>query len=112
MGSSQWFYEDGFLQEPYASWGAAHNFKNSWDGYADLADYDTDLAIGDPVNADFTDDGHIDHTAVVTKIDSSGNRFVTQHTSDKKDAPLDNWFNNNYTVYGWEMETVDSQWID
>jgi DNA-binding NarL/FixJ family response regulator len=80
------------------------DFYNHWKNWASLASYDTDLVVGDAVNADFAGDGHIDHTAIVTKIEN-GQRKVTQHSVDRKDASLSVWFNNGYKVYGWKMGT-------
>lgn len=96
-----WYYSDF---KPSHSWGGAHNFYSHWKNWASLASSSSDLSVGDAVNADFGGDGHIDHTALVTYI-SGGNRYVTQHTADKKNAPLSNWFDNGYKVYGWEMGT-------
>lgn len=98
----QWYYRD--WPKPSNSWGGAHNFYNHWKHWATLAKYDIDLVVGDVVNADFSGDGHIDHTAIVTLV-SNGNLYVTQHTSDKKDAPLSAWFSSGYKVYGWKMGT-------
>lgn len=104
-GDNAWYYEDGFMQKPSHSWGGAHNFYNHWRKRADLAAYDTDLKVGDPVNADFTGDGDIDHTALITKIEN-GKRLLTQHTTDRKDAPLQKWYDARYVVYGWKMDTA------
>jgi len=67
----------------------------------EIAPYDTDLKLGDIVQFDFDHDGEIDHSSVVTKIDSSGERYVTYHTTDTKDKPLDYFFEQGYDVYGW-----------
>lgn len=99
-GDHNWFYSNN---KPSHSWGGAHNFYNHWRNRANLAPNDTDLTVGDAVNADFSNDGHIDHTALVTSSDWTG-PLVTQHTSDKKDARLENWFDAGYIVYGWEMD--------
>lgn len=103
-GDYNWFYDD---YRPTHSWGGAHNFYRHWRYRADLAPKDTDLAVGDAVNADFSGDGHIDHTAIVTAHTSAGRPLVTQHTDDKKDSPLSRWFDAGYTVYGWEMDNAN-----
>lgn len=46
------------------------------------------LQVGDIVQVDFTGDGTLDHSMIVTKIDSNGNRLVTYHTVDTKDKKL------------------------
>lgn len=98
-----WYYKD--WPKPSNSWGGAHNFYSHWKNYSTLASSSSNLSVGDPVNADFSGDGHIDHTAIVTSKSSSGTIYVTQHTSDKKDAPLSAWFNSGYDVYGWKIGT-------
>ncbi len=48
------------------------------------------LQIGDVVQVDFKPaNGTLDHSTIVTKIDSDGWRFVTYHTTDWKDRRLD-----------------------
>ncbi|WP_214483780.1 amidase domain-containing protein [Bacillus sp. SM2101] len=103
-----WYYEDSFNNPPSWTWGGAHNF------YEHLRDHSSnvkriystsDLELGDIVSWDTFDDGefHIGHTVVVTKIES-GKIYVTYHTTDKEDEPIDTLFNAGYKAYAWDLD--------
>ncbi|MBS4189551.1 amidase domain-containing protein [Bacillus sp. FJAT-49705] len=97
--STSWSY--GVV--PSYTWGGAHNFYLHWKTRAGVASSVSSLKTGDAVNADFTKDGDIDHTAIITKNtgSASSQKYLTQHTSDKKETTtLANWYNSGYTVYG------------
>jgi hypothetical protein len=99
---------------PSYTWGGAHNFYLHWRDRAGVAAYVSDLQTGDAVNADFAGDGHIDHTALITRNtgSSSSNKYLTQHTYDAKEVipgtntayTLAKWYNDGYTVFGYEMD--------
>ncbi|MGW8440969.1 amidase domain-containing protein [Paenibacillus sp. S33] len=67
-GDDAWYFKDNFLSKPSHSWGRAHNFYNHWKYRAKLASSTNDMSMGDPVNADFNNDGDIDHTAIITEF--------------------------------------------
>ncbi|SHE77326.1 Putative amidase domain-containing protein [Seinonella peptonophila] len=102
-GGSYWYYSD---KKPSYSWSVANSFFNYFKGRAQQTRQYGMLEIGDVINADFDHDGDIDHSAIVTRVDHSG-VYVTQHTTDKKDSPLINWFNAGYDIYGWKMKTAN-----
>ncbi|WP_187442189.1 amidase domain-containing protein [Sutcliffiella horikoshii] len=105
--SSSWSY--GVV--PSYSWGGAHNFYLHWKSRAGIASSVSALQTGDVVNADFGGDGQIDHTAIITKNTGSysSNKYLTQHTSDKKETTtLANWYNSGYKVYGYEMDKASN----
>ncbi len=96
---------------PSHTWGGAHNFYLHWKGRAGVASSVSDLQTGDAVNADFTGDGDIDHTALITKNTGNynNNKYLTQHTSDRKEeTTLQNWYGSSYTVYGYEIDKADN----
>ncbi|MCR2807122.1 amidase domain-containing protein [Paenibacillus soyae] len=95
---------------PSFPWGGAHNFYLHWKNRAGVATAASNLQTGDAVNADFSGDGTIDHTAIITKNtgSSTANKYLTQHTSDKKETTtLSTWYSAGYKVYGYEMDLVD-----
>lgn len=47
-----------------------------------------ELGVGDVIQMDFDMDGWVDHSMVVTMIDSLGNRFISQHTINRTDYPF------------------------
>jgi len=56
------------------------------------------LQIGDIIQIDFQKDGWIDHSMVVTSIDSSGIK-ISQHTINRTDYPLSNILNAYPTAW-------------
>lgn len=108
FGTDQWnwYYKNS---KPSHSWGGAHNFYNHWKKRAGVASSSSALTTGDVVNADFSGDGHIDHTAIITRHDSAGKRYLTQHTTDKEETTtLSNWYSSGYTVYGYEIDKASN----
>lgn len=56
-------------------------------------------------------DDDIDHTAIITADNgsSSSDLLLTQHTPDKhQTSSVGDWFNNGYTVYGYEMDKANN----
>ncbi|MDR6226818.1 amidase domain-containing protein [Desmospora profundinema] len=99
-----WYYSD---TKPSYAWGLANSQFKHLEKRAEPATSLSELKVGDIVHGDLNGDGHINHSAIVTRIEY-GRIYVTQHTTDKKDAPLHYWFWNGYTVYGWKMGTADN----
>lgn len=64
-----------------------------------LVNSPSQLRLGDVIQIDFTSDGTIDHTMVVTMIDSSGNIRVSQHTTNRTNEPLINYFSPGRAFY-------------
>lgn len=92
---------------PTHTWGGAQNFYKHWSQRAGVASSVAALQTGDAVNADFGADGHVDHTAIITKNtgNNNNNKFLTQHTTDKKEtSTLQDWYTAGYKVYGYEMD--------
>lgn len=102
-GGTYWYYSD---EKPAYAWGVANSFYKHFQTRAKQVRQLFDLEVGDVVNADFDHDGDIEHSAIVTKV-TANDVYVTQHTTDKKDAPLSAWFNAGYDVYGWKMQTAN-----
>lgn len=102
-GGTYWYYSN---KKPSYAWGVANSFYNHFITRAKQTSSMWDLEVGDVVNVDFDHDGDIEHTAIVTKVNNAG-VYVTQHTTDKKDSPLINWFTAGYDVYGWKMKTAN-----
>lgn len=96
---------------PSYTWGGAHKFYLHWRGRAGVAPSVTDLQTGDAVSADFTGDGDIDHTALITKNTGNynNNKYLTQHTDDKKElTTLQDWYGGGFVVYGYEIDKADN----
>lgn len=96
---------------PSYTWGGAHNFYLHWKDRAGVASSVTALQTGDAVNADFTSDGDIDHTAIITKNtgSASSQKFLTQHTTDRKETTtLATWYDSGYKVYGYEIDKASN----
>lgn len=102
-GGTYWYYSD---EKPAYAWGVANSFYKHFKTRAKEVRRLFDLEVGDVVNADFDHDGDIEHSAIVTKVTPT-EVYVTQHTTDRKDAPLSYWFNAGYSVYGWKMQTAN-----
>jgi hypothetical protein len=86
-GEIPWFYSD---DGPAHAWGVANSKYHHFKGRAKMVDNIWDLKIGDIISFDWDSNDRIDHTAVVTKKDALG-VYVTQHTYDRKDAPVMHW---------------------
>ncbi|PTM57980.1 amidase domain-containing protein [Desmospora activa] len=99
-----WYYSD---TKPSYAWGLANSQYKHLQQRAEPANSLSELKVGDIVHADINGDGHINHSAIITKIEL-GQIYVTQHTTDRKDAPLSTWFWNGYNVFGWKMGTADN----
>ncbi|MDN5293665.1 MAG: hypothetical protein PWQ91_917 [Eubacteriales bacterium] len=59
------------------------------------------LQLGDIVQFDFNNDGILDHSAIVTSIDSrDGMRRVSYHTANRKDVRMDSeWLKDSRKIY-------------
>ncbi|MBS7530036.1 amidase domain-containing protein [Hazenella sp. IB182353] len=102
-----WYYND---TKPAYAWGLANSFYKHFKQRADEIKKVKNLEIGDVVNFDFTGDGDIDHTVIVTKKDRWGNIYVTQHTSDHKNRPISQLFVSSKTkAYAWDMSTANQR---
>ncbi|WP_017815674.1 amidase domain-containing protein, partial [Paenibacillus shenyangensis] len=107
--STSWYYADSLINAPSHSWGGANSFYKFWSIRSKTAPTASKAAMGDPVNADFDGDGDINHTALITLL-KDGHFYVTQHTGDKKNAPLSSWYSSGYKVYIWKMDqAIQSQ---
>jgi hypothetical protein len=108
-----WYYVDGFLDPPSWTWGGAHNLFmylktiNTPKEVPKNSPVRTFLKIGDIVSADWSNDGHIDHTGIITMTED-GYARVTGHSTDQKDHFLNKWFEGKdhakAKIYGWSME--------
>jgi hypothetical protein len=103
--NTTWYY--GYFSQSY-TWAGAHNHWNfhresgrSW--IAEKAEW---MIIGEPMSIDFSGDGHIDHTVIITQVDSYGNQYVSYHTNNTLNKPLTYFFTNypNGKFYGWMMK--------
>ncbi|ARU59971.1 hypothetical protein CBW65_02015 [Tumebacillus avium] len=110
-------YVDGWYQDELAWWyndtTQTYTWVNAEDhywllSYTDRGSYTSstsNLRLGDVIQIDFTSDGVVDHTTIVTAIDASGNIYISQHTSNSLDKPL-SLIKSNYpsgTFYFWKM---------
>jgi hypothetical protein len=109
QNSNAWFYWD---TKPSHTWGGAQNFYLHWKNRAGVASYVSSLQTGDAVNADFTGDGDMEHTAIITKNlgNNSDQKLLTQHSVDKEElTSLATWiYTNGYKIYGYEMDKASN----
>lgn len=92
---------------PSHTWGGAHNFYKHWKTRAGVASTVSALQTGDAVSLNTNSDADIEHTVIITKNtgDSSGNKYITQHTWDhKEERTLADMFSQGYGVYGYEID--------
>lgn len=105
--STSWYYEDFLLSKPSYSWGGAQNFYSFWSWRVGVKSYASSVEVGDPISIDFSGDGSIDHTVIVTRLTSPGNyatAYITQHTSDKfEEKTLKNLYDNGYKIYIYDI---------
>jgi hypothetical protein len=104
QSTSAWWYNR--LNESY-TWVNADLFfdftRNRQRG--SLARYFSDLEPGDILQADWDNNGDIDHTMIVT-YKRGGELFLTYHTNDTKDKPLSvlrREAGNRASYYAWKM---------
>ena len=71
------------------------------------------LTAGDVISVDFTKDGDIDHTAIITSNINNTNesKLLTQHSIDRSELlPTGDYFSlaylysQDYKIYGYEMD--------
>lgn len=103
-----WYYSDS---RPSHTWGGADNFYKHFSNRAGVASTSSDLQVGDVVSVDFTGDGSVDHTIIITKTTGTGTtqQFVTYHTVDTNQTRNLKYFydyNTNVKLYGYEMDKV------
>lgn len=121
--STNWYYSDS---KPSYTWGGALNFYNHWSQRAGVTPSSSNLQTGDVVSVDMTGDGDPDHTAIITKIKSTGSDYderilLTQHTYDRcetrwdssakkeVDYTLQYLYDKGYTIYGYEMDKATNE---
>ncbi len=106
--NDNWYYSDS---KPSYTWGGADNFYKHFSNRAGIASISSDLQVGDVVSIDFTGDGSIDHTIIITKTTgtATSQQFVTYHTTDSNQTRNLKYFydyNENVKLYGYEMDKV------
>lgn len=107
--NDNWYYSDS---KPSYTWGGADNFYKHFSNRAGMALSSSDLQVGDVVSVDFTGDGTIDHTIIITKTTgtTTNQQFVTYHTIDSNQTRNLKYFydyNENVKLYGYEMDKVN-----
>lgn len=105
---NNWYYSNS---KPSHTWGGAHNFYQHFSSRAGVASSSGDLQVGDAVSVDFTGDGSIDHTIIITKTTgtTSDKQFVTYHTTDSNQSKTLKYFydyNVNVKIYGYELDEI------
>lgn len=91
--NSAWWYHE---TQPYFgpgqsySWAGAQNWFNFTKNRprGKIVEFGKDLEIGDIIQFDEGSNGSINHTAIVTKIDSRDTPYLTYHTNNTKDKSL------------------------
>lgn len=110
--SSNWYYED---KKPSHTWGGANNFYLHWKERAGIAENSSVLNLGDVLSIDFTQDGDIDHTAIITSDngDTNKEKLLTQHSVDRcetlptgNDYSIEYLYQQNFAIYGYEMDKI------
>ena len=110
--SSNWYYED---KKPSHTWGGANNFYLQWKERAGIAENSSVLNLGDVLSIDFTQDGDIDHTAIITSDngDTNKEKLLTQHSVDRcetlptgNDYSIEYLYQQNFAIYGYEMDKI------
>ena len=102
--SSAWWYNWG---NQSWTWAGAHNWAlftyNRPRGF--IAQYFSQMNPGDILQVDFDKDGHIDHSMIVTKKDSSNTIYLTYHTNNTKDRSISDLLSEypNANYYGWRL---------
>lgn len=108
--SKNWHYDNG---KPSHTWGGANNFYQHWKSRAGIAKTSDLLTAGDVISVDFTKDGDIDHTAIITSNINNTNesKLLTQHSIDRSEfLPTGDYFSlaylysQDYKIYGYEMD--------
>ena len=108
--SKNWYYDNG---KPSHTWGGANNFYQHWKSRAGIAKTSDLLTAGDVISVDFTKDGDIDHTAIITSNINNTNesKLLTQHSIDRSEfLPTGDYFSlaylysQDYKIYGYEMD--------
>ncbi|AZK46077.1 amidase domain-containing protein [Paenibacillus lentus] len=104
--SDNWYYSDS---KPSHTWGGAHNFYQHFSKRAGVASTSSVLGIGDAVSIDFTGDGSIDHTVIITKTTgtATNQQYVTYHTYDTNQTKtLSDFYTGSAKVYGYEIDKI------
>jgi hypothetical protein len=103
-----WFYGSAGTYATSYSWAGAQPFYQftKQANRAFLARYFSELIRGDVLQADFAPvDGEIDHTMIVTYKDSNGRLYLTYHSNNTVDRPLDDLLASfpGANWYGWGL---------
>lgn len=104
--SSYWWYSS--LNQT-TSWINAHYWF--WFTYnrprGTLVSSTSALQTGDILQADWTGDGTMDHTMIITKKDSNGNLYLTYHSNDTVDKPFADIAKAypSARFYGWSLSS-------
>lgn len=105
-----WYYDNS---KPSHTWGGAQNFYEHWKNRAGVAESSSFLSGGDVISVDFTSDGDIDHTAIITsnKNYTDDTKLLTQHSFDRCEILPDGTayslaylYSQEYKIYGYEMD--------
>lgn len=106
--TQNWYYADGFLNPPSYTWGAVENLYDHLDGYGSNVRrlyYYSQCVEGDIIQWDLDGDSTVlEHSTIITKIDTNGDIFLTYHSTDKEDEPITTFFNSGYTGYAWAID--------
>lgn len=86
-----------------------------WKERAGIAENSSVLNLGDVLSIDFTQDGDIDHTAIITSDngDTNKEKLLTQHSVDRcetlptgNDYSIEYLYQQNFAIYGYEMDKI------
>ncbi|RSD25888.1 amidase domain-containing protein [Mesobacillus subterraneus] len=103
-----WYYSNS---GPSYSWGGANSFYKHWKNRAPVAGSHSALRTGDVVSTNYDTDADIDHTAIITKNDSSyaSGKWLTQHTDDMEEkTTVGTWVSRGYKIVGYEMDKASN----
>ena len=108
--NTSWFY-GSFESTTSYTWAGAHNHyffhKESARSTAGTNVYV--MSLGDVMHVDFSGDGHIDHTVIVSKEDAAtGNDFVSYHTTNVLNKPVSQFISDcgaTAKFYVWRVKS-------
>jgi hypothetical protein len=100
--TSAWWYN--WLNQTWTWINAHYWWQFAWHRpRVDNAIYLSQLTLGDIMQIDFNRDGYMDHSMIITAKDNAGNIYLTYHTTNTKDRPFWDSYNDhpNAWYYGW-----------
>jgi Putative amidase domain len=109
--NTSWYYSSLGTGFTTYTWAGAHNhyFFHKESGRSTVGAYVSSLRLGDIMQVSFANNGQIDHTVIVSKEDVSGADYVSYHSTNTLNKPVNQFVSDcgaGAAFYVWLLKST------